>query len=65
MALVAAVQSWPVLISEPATAPWIGGVQVGVVEHHERRLAAQFELGAVAVHRGGGHHLAAHRPSSR
>ena len=55
------MQSWPELISAPATAPWIGGVQVGVVEHHERRLAAQLELGAVAVHGRGGHHLAADR----
>ena len=26
-----------------------GGVEVGVVEHHERRLAAEFQLGAVPV----------------
>ncbi len=37
------------------------GVQIGVVEHHERRLAAQFQLRAVAVHRRRGHHLAADR----
>ena len=43
------------------------GVQIGVVEHHEWRLAAQFELHAVALHRGGGHHLAADggRPGER
>ena len=43
------------------------GVQIGVVEHHERRLAAQFQLHAVALHRRGGHHLAAdsRRPRER
>ena len=37
------------------------GVEVGVVEHHERRLPAEFQLGAVAVQGGRGHHLAADR----
>ena len=38
-----------------------GGVEVGVVEHHERRLAAEFELGAVTLCGRGGHDPAAHR----
>ena len=37
------------------------GLEVGVVEHHERRLAAELEVGAVTVHGRGGHHLAADR----
>ena len=44
-----------------------GGVEIGVVEHQERRLAAEFELGAMPVLGGRGHHLAPHgrRPGER
>ena len=40
------------------------GVEVSVVEHHERRLAAEFELGAMAVNSGGRHDFSAHRSGS-
>ena len=40
------------------------GVEVSVVEHHERRLAAEFELGAMAVNSGGRHDFSAHRGGS-
>ena len=45
---MAAVQSWPVLISDAGDRPVDRGLEVGVVEHHERGLAAQFQVQALA-----------------
>ena len=54
---VAAVQSWPALKS--AIAMPSGGLDVGVVEDHDRRLAAQLEVHPLDLRGGAGRDLGA------
>ena len=44
---VAAVQSWPQLAKAPTIAPSAAASRFGVLEHHERRLAAELHVHAL------------------